>query len=85
MWKPNCICRSCSELGTFHGSNNNHSSEHPFNSTRHLKAIVDAYAQWIMGFLDDGWDGYLFSVMFNNLSGKRNTKIIQMHQGVQCL
>lgn len=38
-----------------------------------------------MGFLDDGWDGYLFSVMFNNLSGKRNTKIIQMHQGVQRL
>jgi hypothetical protein len=86
MWKPDRTCTSHGKLETFHGSNKNrNSSGHPFNSTAHLKAIVDAYAQWINGFLDDGWDGYLFSVMFNDLPGKRNTKIIQMYQEVERL
>jgi hypothetical protein len=86
MWKSARMCNNHGEMETFHGSNNNRNSgEQPFNSTRHLKAIVDAHAQWIMGFLDDGWDGYLFSVMFNNLPGKRTTKIMQMHQGIERL
>jgi hypothetical protein len=86
MWKPDRICRSHGKLAHLHGVNNNSNSrECTFSSTAHLKAIVDAHAQWIMGFLDDGWDGYLFSVMFNNLPGKRDTKLIQMHQGVERL
>jgi hypothetical protein len=69
MWKSDRICGSNAKLGVFHGSNDNNSNskDYTFPSTRHLKDLVDAYAQWINGFLDDGWDGYLFQVMFNNL------------------
>ena len=56
------------------------SNDYSFNSTTQLQARVQGHAQWIQQFLDAGWDGYLFTVMFNNLPGKRDTKIIQMHQ-----
>ena len=68
----------------FHGSENeNNSDGYSFNSTTQLQARIQGHAQWVQQFLDAGWDGYLFSVMFNNLPGKRDTKkIIQMHQEV---
>ena len=53
-----------------------------FNSTRHLQANIEAYAQLIERFTDAGWDCYLFSVMFHYLPGSRDNKIIQMHQQV---
>jgi hypothetical protein len=37
------------------------------------------------GFLDAGWDEYLFTVMFHNLPGSKATKIIQMHHEVTTL
>jgi hypothetical protein len=54
-----------------------------FHSTAHLKAIVDAFGKWTKKYLDMGWDGYLFQVMFHDLAGSRETKVIQMKQEVE--
>ena len=70
-------------MGNLDGSKNgNTSNDHSFNSTTQLQARIQGHAQWIQQFLDAGWDGYFFTVMFNNLTGKRDTKVIQMHQEV---
>jgi hypothetical protein len=60
----------------------NTSTDNSFNSTRHLKSLIKGHAQWIQRYLDQGWDGYFITVMFNNLPGKRETMIIQMQQEV---
>jgi hypothetical protein len=57
-------------------------NDYSFNSTKRLQALIQAHAHWIKGFLDAGWDGYLFSVMFHQLAGSRKTMIIQMQQEV---
>jgi hypothetical protein len=57
--------------------------DYGFHSTAHLKAIVDAFGKWTKKYLDKGWDGYLFQVMFHDLAGSRETKIIQMKQEVE--
>jgi hypothetical protein len=57
--------------------------DYGFHSTPHLKAIVDAFGKWTKKYLDMGWDGYLFQVMFHDLAGSRETKIIQMKQEVE--
>jgi hypothetical protein len=58
-------------------------SDYGFHSTVHLKAIVDAFGQWTKEYLDMGWDGYLVSIMFHDLAGSRETKVIQMKQEVE--
>jgi hypothetical protein len=74
-------------MGVLDGSknNNNASNDYSFNGTTQLQARVQGHAQWIQQFLDAGWDGYLFTVMFNNLPGNRDTKVIQMHREVTTL
>ena len=57
--------------------------DYGFHSTAHLKVIVDAFGKWTKKYLDMGWDGYLFQVMFHDLAGSRETKIIQMKQEVE--
>ena len=57
--------------------------DYGFDSTAHLKAIVDAFGKWTKKYLDMGWDGYFFQVMFHDLAGSRETKIIQMKQEVE--
>ncbi len=70
-------------MGKFDSSQNDSNSDgYSFNSTKHLKSLIQGHAQWIKRYLDDGWDGYLVTVMFNYLPGKRETKIMQMHQEV---
>lgn len=58
-------------------------TDHGFHSTKNLQDIIDGHAQWIKGFLDAGWDGYLFSVMFHELAGSRKAKIIQMQRELE--
>ena len=70
------------QVGNFDGSNDNSSTDYSFNSTRHLKSLIQGHAQWIKRYLDQGWDGYLVIVTFNELSGKRDTKVIQMHREI---
>ena len=57
--------------------------DYSFHGTIHLHAFIDAHAEWIQPFLDAGWDGYLFSVMFHELGGSRKTKLIQMSHEVE--
>jgi len=56
-----------------------------FHSTPHLQAIIDGYAKLVKEFLDIGWDGYLFSVMFHQLAGSKETMKPQMKQEVERL
>jgi hypothetical protein len=75
-------CGIYGQVGIFDGSNANKSTDNNFNSTTHLNSLINGHAQWIQRYLDQGWDGYLFTLTFNELPGKRETKLIQMHQEV---
>jgi hypothetical protein len=75
-------CGTYGQLGNIDGSNDTNSTDINFNSTTHLKSLIQGHAQWIQRFLDQGWDGYLFTVNFNDLPWKRDTKVIQMHREV---
>jgi hypothetical protein len=79
-------CGSYCQMGNLDGfKNDNTSNDYSFNSTTQFQARIQGHAQWIQQFLEAGWDGYFFTVMFNNLPGRRDTKIIQMHQEVTTL
>jgi len=51
-------------------------------NTQDIQRIIDAWTQLIQGFVDQGWDAYLVSVLFHQLAGSRKTKIIQMNQEI---
>ena len=87
MRRWNRKCGSYGQMGNLDGfkNNNNTSNDYSFNGTTQLQARIQGHAQWIQQFLDAGWDGYFFTVMFNDLAGKRDTKIIQIHQEVTTL
>jgi hypothetical protein len=51
-------------------------------NTQDIQSIIDAWTQLIQGFVDQGWDAYLVSVLFHQLAGSRKTKIIQMNQEI---
>ena len=80
MWRPDRICGSYGNLVQCHDFN---ALTKP--STQYLQSLIQAHAHWINGYLGNGWDGYLFTVMFNNMPGKRKTKIIQMHCEIERL
>jgi len=63
----------------------NNDDNYSSNSTKHLQSIIDAHANWIQEFLDLGWNGYLFSVMFHQLAGSKETMKIQMKKEVERL
>jgi hypothetical protein len=44
--------------------------------------IVQAYGGWIQEHLNLGWDGYLVTFMFRNISGSNEFKIQQMHKEI---
>jgi hypothetical protein len=44
--------------------------------------IVQAYGGWIQQQLELGWDGYLVTFMFRNISGSNEFKIQQMHKEI---
>jgi hypothetical protein len=44
--------------------------------------IVQAYGHWIQEQLNLGWDGYLVTFMFRNISGSNEAKIQQMHKEI---
>jgi hypothetical protein len=46
----------------------------------HRLALIQAYGDWFKQWLDKGWDGYLFTFMFNQLPGSRRAMVQQMHQ-----
>jgi tRNA(Leu) C34 or U34 (ribose-2'-O)-methylase TrmL len=44
--------------------------------------IVHAYGKWIQDHIDLGWDGYLITFMFRNISGSADAKVQQMHREI---
>ena len=50
---------------------------------RRRLALLDAYGDWLKEWLDQGWDGYLFTFMFNQLPGSRRAMVQQMHQQIE--
>jgi len=44
--------------------------------------IIQAYGDWIHVHLSQGWDGYLFTFMFQHLAGSADAKIRQMEQDI---
>jgi hypothetical protein len=49
----------------------------------HRLALIDAYGDWLQQWLDEGWDGYLFTFMFHQLPGSRRAMVHQMHQQIE--
>jgi hypothetical protein len=49
----------------------------------HRLALIQAYGDWFKQWLDQGWDGYLFTFMFNQLPGSRRAMVQQMHQQIE--
>ncbi len=82
--EPTRKCISCvdveklgvSEHSNFRYSNLRYSNFH----YRQRLALIQAHGDWLQQWLDQGWDGYLFTFMFNQLPGSRHAMVRQMHQ-----
>jgi hypothetical protein len=59
-------------------SNNSHS----FTGYSLPTEIVQAYGGWIQEHLELGWNGYLVTFMFRNISGSNEVRIQQMHREI---
>jgi hypothetical protein len=66
------------QLSSTPSSNNSYSSTPKSLPTE----IVQAYGGWIQEYLNLGWDGYLVTFMFRNISGSNEFKIQQMHKEI---
>jgi hypothetical protein len=45
-------------------------------------ALIQAYGKWVQQYLDEGWDGYFFSVQFQQLPGSLMTKVQLMENAL---
>jgi hypothetical protein len=50
---------------------------------QHRLALIQAHGDWLQQWLDQGWDGYLFTFLFNQLPGSRRAMVHQMHQQLE--
>ena len=50
---------------------------------QHPLALIQAHGTWLQQWLNEGWDGYLFTFMFNQLPGSRRAIVHQMHQQLE--
>jgi hypothetical protein len=50
---------------------------------QHRLALIQAHGTWLQQWLNEGWDGYLFTFMFNQLPGSRRAIVHQMHQQIE--
>jgi hypothetical protein len=44
--------------------------------------IIKAYGKWVRTWVKKGWDAYLVTFMFHDLSGSKEARISQMHQEI---
>ncbi|WP_407522694.1 hypothetical protein [Methylobacterium oryzisoli] len=49
----------------------------------HNHWIISAYGDWIIDYLNQGWNGYFLSFMFNQLRGNRSGLLAQMEKEVE--
>jgi hypothetical protein len=57
-------------------------SQHSNFQYQHRLALIQAHAAWAQEWLNQGWDGYLFTFLFNQLPGSRQAMVRQMHQQI---
>jgi hypothetical protein len=64
-------------------SNINHSfqSRPETLNLHHREEIIDGFSIWIDEYITDGWDGYFFAFMFNQLRGKQDLQLAQISRG----
>jgi hypothetical protein len=85
---PTRKCISCADvenLGVSEHSNfrnHSHFRKHSNFQYQHRLALIQAHADWAQQWLDRGWDGYLFTFMFNQMPGSRHAMVRQMHQQI---
>ena len=66
-------------------ANTTTSSRLATSTTSARSQILAAYGAWVNDWIQQGWDGYLVTIMFHNLAGSTNSQITQMHQEVTSL
>jgi hypothetical protein len=60
-----------------------HVQKHSNFQYQHPLALIQAHGDWLQQWLNEGWDGYLFTFMFNQLPGSRRAIVHQMHQQIE--
>jgi hypothetical protein len=48
----------------------------------HREEIIGGFGTWVEQHINDGWDGYLFTFMFNQLRGPQDSQRRQMHEEI---
>src|ERR1700728_4455020 len=66
-----------------HSRNSRTANDYSYANTEHLQAIVNAHGKIIWNYMCDGWDGYMFSVLFHQLAGSRKAQLLQMNQEIE--
>jgi hypothetical protein len=85
---PTRKCSNCADVekfGVFGHSNSrkhSHFREHSNFQYQHRLVLIQAHGDWLQQWLNEGWDGYLFTFMFNQLPGSRHAMVRQMHQQI---
>jgi hypothetical protein len=49
-----------------------------FNNSNHAQLLLQSYGQWIHEHMAYGWNGYLFSFMFNQIQGPDQDRMEEM-------
>jgi hypothetical protein len=85
---PTRKCSNCADVekfGVFGHSNSQKYDpvrEHSNFQYQQRLALIQAHGAWAQQWLDRGWDGYLFTFLFNQLPGSRHAMVQQMHQQI---
>jgi hypothetical protein len=85
---PTRKCSNCADVEKFgdfgHSNSRKHSyfREHSNFRYQHRLDLIQAHGDWAQQWLNRGWDGYLFSFMFNQLPGSRHAMVRQMQQEI---
>jgi hypothetical protein len=48
----------------------------------HREELINGFGTWVQEHIDSGWDGYLFTFMFNQLRGQQDSQRAQMHEQI---
>jgi hypothetical protein len=48
----------------------------------HREELINGFGTWVQEHIDSGWDGYLFTFMFNQLRGTQDSQRVQMHEQI---
>jgi hypothetical protein len=51
-------------------------------NVRHREEMLGGFGTWVQQHINDGWDGYLFTFMFNQLRGTQDSQRTQMHEEI---